>query len=88
MKKYKEYALVSQRVFLKLRCFPSEFDYLYRVVRFGGKTRHRRRDLRTAYRCNRKINKLRQVKDPPFDGKNSKQYRKYVRRLERFLKEE
>ena len=88
MKKCKEYALVSQRVSLRLGRFPSEFDYLYRAVHFGGKTRHRRRDLRTAYRCNRRLNKLRQMKDPPFDGENSKQYRKYTRRLKRFLKEE
>ena len=88
VKKCKEYAWGMQYNCLALRFFTDEFDYLSRAMHFGGKTRHRRRNLRSGRRGNNRINKLRQVKDPPFDDKNSKQYRKYAKRLKKFLKEE
>lgn len=88
MKKSKEYSFAVQGVCLILRFSTDGFDYLWRAVHFGNKTRHRRRALRSACRCNRKISKSRQVKDPPFDGKNSKQFRKYTKRLKKFLKED
>lgn len=88
LKKCKEYARGVQYNCLVLGLPADGFGYLCRAVDWGGKTRHRRRDLRSARRGKRKISKLRQIKDPPFDRGNSKQGRKYERRLKRYLKEE